>query len=487
MWEAIARNRFRSRVLILVMGAVLIALGLVIGAAVDPRAGAPIGALAAIGLWIVLLLAALLAGDNILLSTAGAAEIKKDDAPQLWNVVEEMTIASGLGAMPRVFVTEDYAPNAFAVGRKPTAAAVAVTSGLLERLNRDELQGVIAHEIGHIANQDTRFLTIATVMVGSTVMISDVFLRSLRYGMGRRRTSRGGDGRVQAVIVLVAIAAAIVAPIVARLLYLACSRRREYLADASSAQFTRYPEGLASALEKIALKAKGMLNVNRTLAPLYIVNPLQGFAVSGLFSTHPPTETRIAVLRAMGSGAGYADYEGAFRKVLGEGTQCIGRQTLAGAGSVGARAASPEPKAREARPVEVPVEVASGAAQQVALEGAPGTSLEVKGLLDRLANFLLIPCPCGVNIKVPHDLKKISQVTCPRCGRTHEIPVAVPAGAANALPDGSPAPLPPLRYQRKSKGWESFRCSCGHTMQLSPDFAGEHIDCTACGRHIDIV
>ena len=279
MWEAIRRNRRRSTVLITLMGIILILLGFVIGMLVDPQAGGAFGAVVALGIWLILWLTAIAGGDSVLLASSRAKRVQKKDAPRLWNIVEEMTIASGLGTMPAVYIIEDSVPNAFAVGRKPEKAAVAVTSGLLKRLNRDELQGVIAHEIGHIKNLDIRFMTLASVMLGSIVLISEIFVRGFLYSGARRRSSRSGDGgQAQVVILVVALLVAILAPIVAQILYFACSRQREYLADASAARFTRFPEGLASALERISRRAASKEKVSRALAPLYIVNPLQARA-----------------------------------------------------------------------------------------------------------------------------------------------------------------------------------------------------------------
>ena len=168
MWEAIQSNKRRSWVLISLMGALLVGLGFAVGYTWAPPDGGAVGAVVALVLWFILLLVAFGQGDSILLASAKAREVKKGQAPQLWNVVEEMTIASGLGTMPKVYVIDSEVPNAFAVGRKPEKAAVAVTSGLLRRLNRDELQGVIAHEISHIQNLDVRFMTLASVMVGDS-------------------------------------------------------------------------------------------------------------------------------------------------------------------------------------------------------------------------------------------------------------------------------------------------------------------------------
>ena len=320
----------------------------------------------------VLVLVAFFGGDSVLLSSAGAMRIHKQDAPQLWNVVEEMTIAGGLKRPPRVYVIDSSAPNAFAVGRKPEKAAIAVTSGLLKRLNRDELQGVIAHELAHIQNLDVRFMTLASVMVGAIVLVSDVFLRSLWYGAGRgsrRSSSSKGGGQAQLVFLAIAILMAILAPIAAQLLYFACSRRREYLADACAARYTRYPEGLASALEKIAARAGTKRNVCRPLAPLYIVNPLQARKAIGLTSTHPPTQARIAILRAMAGGAGYQAYEAAYRQVVGKAGKCLSQRTLSEQEDVPIRKPTPEPDKKKA-----------------AVERAQ----DALDLIDRLAGFLLM-------------------------------------------------------------------------------------------------
>lgn len=462
MWEAIESNSRRSRNLICLMGALLVGLGFVIGMTIEPGLGGAIGAGVALLLWLILLAVALLGGDKVLLSSAGARTISKEDAPQLWNVVEEMTLASGLSKMPRVCIIEDDAPNAFACGRKAETSAIAVTSGLLKRLNRDELQGVVAHEIAHIRNHDVRFLTIATVMVGSIAMISEVFLRSLWFGGGRRRTSSSGGGHAQIVIFLVAILAAILAPIAARLLYFACSRSREYLADASAARFTRYPDGLASALEKIAAKPRAKREVNRILAPLYIVNPLQGLSAVSVFATHPPINKRVGILRSMGGRAGLADYEAAYLKTIGGDRGCIGQRTLAADESVEARPPTPEPDKRK--------------------EGI-ARAREVGDLLGRLGDYLLMPCLCGVRIKVPSNFKR-QAVKCPKCGRKHGVPKTEEA-AKGKKQRGERREA--SRYERKLKGWESFKCSCGRTNQLSPSFKASFVECVGCQRRIEIV
>jgi len=258
MWELIRANKRNSIVLMVVMAVVLLLVGFVIGLAWFGPEGGLFGLMIATVVWLVMMLVSFSSGDQILLAASKATRVTHDVHPQLFNVVEEMKIAASLPAMPKVYIINDPAPNAFATGRSPNTASVAVTAGLLARLNRDELQGVIAHEISHILNRDILFVTLAGVMLGSIVLLSQVFLRGMFYSsmMGSRRRyssgSGGGGGYAQIIMLVLAIVVAILAPIMASLLYFALSRRREYLADAGATRLTRYPEGLASALEKIA-------------------------------------------------------------------------------------------------------------------------------------------------------------------------------------------------------------------------------------------
>ncbi len=211
--------------------------------------------------------------------------------------------------MPKVYIIDAPVPNAFAVGLKPERACVAVTTGLLERLNRDELQGVIAHELGHISNRDTMFMTLAGVTLGAIVLLADAGMRMLFWGGGRRRRSSNNKngGGAMAVMMIAALVLAILAPLIARLLYFACSRQREYLADASAAQYTRLPSGLANALRKISTQQEPKkIPVNRVVSPMYIINPLAAAGSSSVFGTHPPTEDRIQRLLEMDGGAASA-------------------------------------------------------------------------------------------------------------------------------------------------------------------------------------
>jgi heat shock protein HtpX len=301
--ERIAVNRRNSLILIAAFLAFVAVFGYVIGWAwIGDPVGAIFGLVLAFIVGIVTGLATYYGGDRMVLAASRAREISHDDAPVLFNVVEEMAIAAGL-PMPKVYIIDDSAPNAFATGRDPEHASVAVTSGLLEKLNRDELQGVIAHEMSHVANFDIRYAMLVGILVGTTVLISDFFLRGLWFGGGGRGRGEGG-GYIQLIMMVIAIALAILAPLFARLLQLSISRQREYLADASAVRLTRNPKGLADALQKISGDREVLEAANRATAHLYIVNPVKGFEkrAKGLFSTHPPIEERIQILRFMETG-----------------------------------------------------------------------------------------------------------------------------------------------------------------------------------------
>jgi heat shock protein HtpX len=241
------------------------------------------------------------ASANVALAVSGAREVTKEEEPELFRTVENLCIGAGL-PMPKVYVIEDGSPNAFATGRDPDHAAIAVTRGLLQKLDRLELEGVIAHELSHIGNYDIRVMTIVVVLVGLAALMADFLLRLTFFGAGRRPSNRGrGGGAAVLIIYAVAILAAILTPIAAQLIRFAVSRQREYLADASAALLTRYPEGLARALEKIAADPDPLEVANKATAHLYINNPLAEHKsfLNNAFSTHPPVEDRIRILRSM--------------------------------------------------------------------------------------------------------------------------------------------------------------------------------------------
>jgi len=297
LYTAMSANKRNSFFITAALTAVFVVLGYFLGKYWGSGYGGVfIAFLVALGMS----LAAYYSGDKMVLGISRAKRIEKKDYPQLFNVIEELAIAGGL-PMPAVYVIDDTAPNAFATGRDPKHASVAITTGLMQKLNRDELQGVMAHELSHVGNRDILYATMVGILVGSIAMMSDFFLRSFFWGGGRRRRSDGEGGAAGAIFIVIAILLAVLAPIFTRLLQLAISRQREYLADASAAKLTRYPEGLASALQKISGDKEVLEVANRATQHLYIVNPIKPFEkrASNLFSTHPPIQDRIARLRAM--------------------------------------------------------------------------------------------------------------------------------------------------------------------------------------------
>ena len=238
-------------------------------------------------------------GDRIILSLAGAQQVSATDEPVLHNVVEEMSIAAGI-TRPRIYVIETEALNAFATGMSPARSAIGVTRGLLESLNREELQGVIGHEMGHIVNWDIRYATAVGIIVGLIALVSDGALRSLYFSGRSRSSGKGGSGAAFVMLALVAFAA--LAPVFAFLVQMAVSRQREFLADATSVRLTRHPEGLISALEKLATSAEPFKGANRATQHMFIVNPFRNFKEksSRLYATHPPMNLRINRLRNLG-------------------------------------------------------------------------------------------------------------------------------------------------------------------------------------------
>lgn len=446
MFELIRANKRRSVVLLLVMLALMLAVGYAIGFAVYPAVddqvvaldgaralrltftpGGLIGMAVALLVWGVQALTAYTAGAQMLMAASGAKKLAKADSPQLFNVVEEMSIAAMLPRPPEIYLIEDMGLNAFAAGRDPEHASVAVTAGLLARLNRDQLQGVIAHEISHIVHRDVLYMTMMGVMAGTIIMLTDLFYRmtahSLRMsGTRRYRSSKSqGGGAYLLILFLVSLVLMIVAPLLAQLIYFACSRRREYLADAGAAVLTRYPEGLASALEEISGNAALESN-NRVTAPMYIINPLttEGASLSSLTSTHPPVEKRIAVLRGMAGGVSYKTYSDAWGRLEGGGAR-MPAAMLAESGAV--------PMARPAAGADrIPLPAAAAAVFQQARPAAEPDTPEIRvarardagDLVRRMNQFLFIACPCGAKLKIPPEYAH-PRVRCPRCHAVHSV------------------------------------------------------------------
>jgi len=397
MWEQVSSNQTRSVVLVAGMGVLLLLLGYFLGLFFF---GSGVGGLiVALVVWAIMNLVAFFQGDNILLSLSRARKISRDDHPRLYNVVEEMKIASGLEKMPDIYIIDDPALNAFATGRDSNRTAVAITSGLLQKLNRDELQGVIGHEMAHIKNRDVLLMALCAVLLGTIVLLAWYATRIMFYsGMGgtRRRSSSGG-GSGQIIILAVAIVLMILAPIMAQLIYFAISRKREYLADASSALYTRYPEGLASALEKLAASDTQLQSANKATAPMYIINPFRkkGMAASDLTSTHPPISERIRTLRSMAGGASFFDYSQAYQQVHRTGKSILPASALTG-GGVSLRAAGAEATREEPDELQ--------------------RARETSDLLWRHSGYKSITCDCGAKLRVPPGFKAPS-IRCPHCGK----------------------------------------------------------------------
>lgn len=492
-WELIAANRRKSFMLFVGMAAVLVTLGYFIGAATMGDGGGNIGIIIAIAIWVIMSSASLFGGPDLVLKMSRARPVTQDVHPQLFNIVEEMKISAGLPAIPKVYIIDEKAPNAFATGLKPETSSIAVTAGLLTKLDRDELQGVIAHETAHIMNRDVQFLTLASIMLGSIVLIAEVFLRGMWYSGGsskRWRSSKNSEGGGGGALIVVAIVFAILAPIFARILYYSISRKREYLADACAVRLTRYPAGLASALEKISASPLHLEAANKVTAPMFIVAPLQGSKAASWGSTHPPIQERIAILRGMSEGAGFLSYQHALAKVRGKPSMIMPASAIKKDERVAVREAHPD-VVRERTERE--------------------KTRDVMDLMRAVNGFAFLMCVCGLKIKVPPELTD-PHIACPRCGRDNEIPkaqvtefaeVAAAVGAlvgsqaktsGNEIPFAQPAAGgvtgedAPLEYRRRTnKEWESFSCGCGHLLQLSPVFSASQLKCPNCGRITRVV
>jgi len=300
IWKEVDANKRRSAFLVFFFVLVVIGLGWL----VSNYYGNSMFLYFAVGLALFQAFLGYYGGDSLILSSSGARQItKKSDLPQLWNAVQNMSIVSGL-PMPRLYVINDPAPNAFATGRDPGHASIAVTTGLLQIMDKNELEGVVAHEMSHVGNYDIRLMTIVTILISILAIISDLFIRSQLFGFGRKRENNNEGGGLIAILSIVAI---VIAPIVGTLIQFAISRKREFLADADGALLTRYPAGLANALEKISRYNRPVQHASSATAHLYISNPLgdggqeekePGF-FSKAFSTHPPVKERIKLLREM--------------------------------------------------------------------------------------------------------------------------------------------------------------------------------------------
>ena len=319
MYELIAKNKRKSVFVFFGMGLILLALGALVGFLfdTDPTRGVIIGIVAATIIWAVQAVIAMSNGAKVVLRGMNAKEITPEEDKVLHNVIEELTLASGL-PMPKIYVIDTPALNAFAAGTKPEKSIVAITSGLRQQLNRSEMQAVMAHEMSHIYNRDVMYMTFASIMLCSIVLISDLLMRSFIWGGGRSSNNKGGNGAGQLVMIAIAVAVALLSVLFARMFYFSLSRKREYLADTMAINFTRDPESLAMALEKISGNVQEF-DPGQMAAAMCIDKPKKPKSHKGsLFSTHPPIGKRIAILRAMSMGTDYDSYCTAYAQVMGK-------------------------------------------------------------------------------------------------------------------------------------------------------------------------
>jgi heat shock protein HtpX len=323
MYELIRSNRRKSWFVFIGMGLLLITAGAAIGFYLDPNPESGQGALGgifiAIILWAIQALIAFLGGDKIILNMSNAHKISSNDDKELFNVIDELSIASGL-PMPDIYVIDTPAMNAFATGTNPKKSVVAITSGLRSRLSRQEMQAVMAHEMSHIYNRDVKYMTFASIMLCTIVILSEILLRTFLFSGGGRKNSSnkgGGNGAAQLIIIVAVIALAILAPILARMFYFSLSRKREYLADATAVNFTRDPNSLANALEKIA-GDNTVFDPGKMAAAMCINKPRLKEHKENLSSTHPPIQKRIAILRALSMGTDYDTYTKVYASVVGK-------------------------------------------------------------------------------------------------------------------------------------------------------------------------
>lgn len=294
-YSYIASNKFRSVVLLLLFMGFIAGIGYIWGQYYGNGIESIAIALVFAG---ISSFAGYFWSDKIALAVNGAQAISENDDPELFHLVQNLSMTAGI-PMPKLYIINDPAPNAFATGRNPQHAAIAVTTGIRQIMTKSELEGVLAHEMSHIKNYDILFMTLVSVFVGTITMLADWFMRWGMWGGNRRRESREGNSSLNGIIMIIGLVLIILSPIIATIIQLAISRKREYLADASGVLLTRYPEGLANALEKISSSAVPMANANKATAHLFISNPLKTNGFSKLFSTHPPLADRIKILREM--------------------------------------------------------------------------------------------------------------------------------------------------------------------------------------------
>lgn len=420
---------------------------------------------------------------------------------KLHNVISEMTIAAGLSQTPIAYVIPSKTLNAMAFGSSPDNCAIAVTAGLLSVCNRDELQGVIAHELSHIINRDALLLEVCRNSLGMVEVLREVMLRSIYWAPVGRLNYRisSGKGRssgAHLIFLLFGIIFTLIAPILVNVIYLTISREREYLADAVSAKLTRYPVGLASALTKIAYSTHSMDDIDKVTSSAFITQPRGDMTITSKGSrTHPPIWNRIRILRLMSGGAGYIDYQKAYNAVMLQNPGFM-------PGSMKGDKASIPLRMAEAMPDE-PGGVDNF--EEMSILANEGRMDDIFRLTE---GYRFIDCECGMKIKVPVDYDKF-EIKCPRCGKIHKLGENMSSLLTAMLDEsavtGETAALGIIRevmeeksepdyrseeeqtYVRFKNGWQEIQCRCGSKVQIAPNFLGKFISCRKCRRRINII
>lgn len=454
MWQQIEENKKRSGILIFAMLCILIIFGACAGLFVScyifppsassietlsPQEIATIqdamqqGVFYSIILWIIMLIIAFLSGKNTILALNHAQKIPTGANRILENVVEEMSIAAGLPKRPDIYIIDCMMPNAFATGMNPKNSAIAVTTGLLTTLDRDELQAVVAHEIAHIVNRDTMYMLFAGIMLGTIVLIANDFTRSFFRSSRHHRSScykSSNGGVAQIILIVIALLAMIIAPIIAKIFYYSLSKKREFLADACAVQFTRYPQSLATALAKISGSIYVFRDADQITSAMYIVHPLDTeiiyknrYSIFGdLFSTHPPTEKRIEILQKM-VGADFNAYNQAFKKVGRK--PIMKKEDLYGVKPLAIK------KPHEGKQTKVDGSLVAGTIAVTTIGTLTDAKTqpkkeEIKEHLERKRNavdtvwkannYIFKQCDCGTKLKFPQEYKG-QEIACPHCGK----------------------------------------------------------------------
>lgn len=423
MWEFIRVNSRKSLLMFIILGVLLLLLGYIFGRVYFNPSNADFGLYTAAAVWLLLSLLSRYTGSSILLSLSGAKKINPNYFIQLYNVTEEMTIAAGLSKMPDLYIVDDDSPNAFATSTPSGNSSIVVTSSLLAMLSRDELQGVIAHEISHIANHDSQFMTFTSITLGCISFAADVFLMS--FGVNRIGVSSSDIlgynstfyytvkflviaallylvSYMLGAIILAGIAALFI-PWAGKALYYSVSRKREFLADASAVRLTRYPEGLASALEKLAGDTATLHSANSLSESMYIVSPRSTASLSffDIGSTHPSVWERIHILRSIARGSA-KNYHDAYRATTGRSHKSFTASALLN---------------------ETILQRAPSIDSIGEMNAVPGHR-EVHDSILRMKNYSFLQCGCGMKIKIPEGFgMNRPRVTCPKCGFVHNIDV----------------------------------------------------------------